>query len=118
MACLEGVASCLVGFRFVFARWTTTHPLLAEADQLDSLAFLRQDRMGFVWMLRRPFGLVIPIKPFAAIGDHFFFFGFRGLAVLAAALKSAALGRLSSPRRAMRSSLPDSIRLRLALMLA
>jgi hypothetical protein len=69
-------------------------------------------------MLRRPLGLVVPVKLLAAIGDHFFFFGFRGLAVLAAALKSAALGRPSSPRRAMRSSLPDSIRFRFAAMFA
>jgi hypothetical protein len=92
--------------------------LLAEADQLDGFTILCQYGMGFVRMLRRPLGLVVPVKLLAAIGDHFFFFGFRGFAVLAAALKSAALGRPSSPRRAMRSSLPDSIRLRLALMLA
>ena len=67
-------------------------------------------------MLRRPLWLVVAIKLLAAIGDHFFFFGF--FAVLAAALNAAALGLPGSPLRAMRSSLPDSMRLRLAAMLA
>jgi len=69
-------------------------------------------------MLWRPLGFVVPVKLLAAIGDHFFFLGLRGLAVLAAALNAAALGRPSSPRRAMRSSLPASIRLRFAAMFA
>ena len=63
-------------------------------------------------MLRRPLWLVVAIKLFVAIGDHFFFFGF--FAVLAAALNAAADGLPSSPLRAMRSSLPASMRLRLA----
>jgi hypothetical protein len=67
-------------------------------------------------MLRRPLWLVVAAELLAAIGDHFFFFGF--FAVLAAALNAAALGLLASPLRAMRSSLPASIRLRLAAMLA
>ena len=72
--------------------------------------------MRLVRMLRRPLWLVVAAELLAAIGDHFFFFGF--FAVLAAALKAAALGLPDSPLRAMRSSLPASMRLRLALILA
>jgi hypothetical protein len=67
-------------------------------------------------MLRRPLWLVVAAELLAAISDHFFFFGF--FAVLAAALNAAALGLPASPLRAMRSSLPASMRLRLAAMLA
>jgi hypothetical protein len=68
-------------------------------------------------MLRRPLWLVVAAELLAAIGDHFFLrFGF--FAVLAAALNAAALGLPASPLRAMRSSLPASMRLRLAAMLA
>jgi hypothetical protein len=67
-------------------------------------------------MLRRPLWLVVAAKLLAAIGDHFFFFGF--FAVLAAALNAPAVGLPASPLRAMRSSLPASMRLRLAAMLA
>jgi hypothetical protein len=67
-------------------------------------------------MLRRPLWLVVAAELLAAIGNHFFFFGF--FAVLAAALNAAALGLPASPLRAMRSSLPASMRLRLAAMLA
>lgn len=64
-------------------------------------------------MPRRPLWLVVAAELLAAIGDHFFFF-----AVLADALNAAALGLPASPLRAMRSSLPASMRLRLAAMLA
>ena len=74
--------------------------------------------MGFGWVVRRALGLVVTLELLTAVGDGHLRFGLRGLAVLAAALNAAALGRPSSPRRAMRSSLPASIRLRLALMLA
>jgi hypothetical protein len=67
-------------------------------------------------MLRRPLWLVVAAELLAAIGDHFFFFGF--FAVLAAALNAPAVGLPASPLRAMRSSLPASMRLRLAAMLA
>ena len=68
-------------------------------------------------MLRCPLWLVVAAELLAAVGDHrFFFFGF--LAVLAAALNAAAVGLPASPLRAMRSSLPASMRLRLAAMLA
>jgi hypothetical protein len=63
-------------------------------------------------MVRRPLWLVVAAELLAAIGDHFFFFGF--FAVLAAALNAAAVGLPASPLRAMRSSLPASMRLRLA----
>ena len=63
-------------------------------------------------MLRRPLWLVVAAELLAAIGDHFFFFGF--FAVLAAALNAPAVGLPASPLRAMRSSLPASMRLRLA----
>ena len=69
--------------------------------------------MRLVRMPRRPLWLVVAAELLAAVGDHrFFFFGF--LAVLADALNAAAVGLPSSPLRAMRSSLPASMRLRLA----
>ncbi len=67
-------------------------------------------------MVRRPLGFVVTLELLAAIGDHFFAFGF--LAVLAAALNAAAVGLPASPLRAMRSLLPAAMRLRLAAMLA
>lgn len=69
--------------------------------------------MRLLRMLRRPLWLVVAAELLAAVGDHrFFFFGF--LAVLADALNAAAVGLPASPLRAMRSSLPASMRLRLA----
>mgnify|MGYP007082155239 FL=1 len=73
--------------------------------------------MRLVWVARRPLGFVVPSKLLAAIGDHFFL-GLGFLAVLADALNAAADGLPASPLRAMRSSLPASMRLRFALMLA
>ena len=73
--------------------------------------------MRLVWVARRPLGFVVTLKLLAAIGDHFFL-GFGFLAVLADALNAAADGLPASPLRAMRSSLPASMRLRFALMLA
>ena len=72
--------------------------------------------MRLVRMLRCPLWLVVAAELLAAVGDHRFFFGF--LAVLADALNAAAVGLPVSPLRAMRSSLPASMRLRLAAMLA
>ena len=73
--------------------------------------------MRLLRMLRRPLWLVVAAELLAAVSDHrFFFFGF--LAVLADALNAAAVGLPASPLRAMRSSLPASMRLRLAAMLA
>jgi len=69
--------------------------------------------MGLVWVVWAALGLVVPLKFLATVGDHFFF-----LAVLADALNADAVGRPASPGRAIRSLLPDSIRLRLAAMLA
>ena len=63
-------------------------------------------------MLWCPLRLVVALELFAAVGNHFF------LAVLADALNAAAVGLPVSPLRAMRSLLPDSMRLRLAAMLA
>ena len=73
--------------------------------------------MRLVWVARCPLGFVVPSKLLAAIGYHFFL-GFGFLAVLADALNAAADGLPGSPLRAMRSSLPASMRLRFALMLA
>ena len=105
MPCLE----CFIAFAAIRAAANT---LLAEAYQLDGIAFLSQYHMRFLRMLWCPFRLVVALELFAAVGDHFF------LAVLADALNAAAVGLPASPLRDMRSLLPASMRLRLAAMLA
>ena len=73
--------------------------------------------MGFGGVVYRSFRDVITLKLFPAIRDHFFF-GLGFLAVFAAALNAAAVGRPFSPGLAILSPLPAFMRLRFAAMLA
>ena len=72
--------------------------------------------MGFGWVVWGAFGFVVTLELFAPVRNHFFLGGF--LAVLAAALNAAAVGRPFSPGLAMLSPLPAFMRLRFAAIFA
>jgi len=75
MARFECTPPGCISLGFIFAWWAAADALLPEPDQLYGVAFFSKHRMGFCWMIGRPFWLVVTSEPFTAIVDHRPFLG-------------------------------------------